>query len=133
MAKTSDKPATLIMNCAVLGRSTRKIRKFEVCDPKPYAQYATSVVILFTEPKKRNSKYFTVVPDNLRFFQIEQKGEIVYDSRNDVPLNPEVFMESYQKNKAQWQRHMEEEVAWAKADGDAPAVSMSNFSDEIVL
>jgi hypothetical protein len=52
----SGKPAVLIMNCAVLGRDKTNVHKFKVYDPEPYAQYERTVLIVFTERKRRNSK-----------------------------------------------------------------------------
>jgi hypothetical protein len=129
----NDKPAVLIMNCAVLGRSRKPVRKFSVSEVTPYAQYDKSVIILFTEPKMRKSKYFKVVPDNLRFYAIEQNGQIIYDSRDDIPVDAAEFTRVYEREKAIWQKQKGDELAMFGEQPGVRRISMSNFAEEIIL
>jgi hypothetical protein len=117
----------------VLGRGRTPVRKFSVSEVSPYAQYDKSVLILFTEPRRRNSAYFKIVPDNLRFYTIEQNGQIVYDSRDDIPVDAAAFTESYERSKAIWQKQEADELALFGEQPGVRRISMSNFSEEIIL
>jgi hypothetical protein len=55
-----------------------------VFEPRPRAQYATSVSVWFQQPRERKHKGITVAPDDHRYFTIERDGEVLYDSRSDV-------------------------------------------------
>jgi hypothetical protein len=92
--------ALIVQHCAVFGRLEKPVRWFKTCEPRPYAQYPVSVAVLFKEPKKRKTYFFTIVPDNLRYLTVEVKGEIVYDSRKDVPCD----MGKWQETGKKWEK-----------------------------
>jgi RNA:NAD 2'-phosphotransferase (TPT1/KptA family) len=77
-------PATLKIYNAVFGYSEKQVRKFRIGEVRPHAQYDHSVDVDFTEPRKRNSKYTTIVPTSSLFVTIDVDGATVYDSRADV-------------------------------------------------
>src|SRR6185503_4508329 len=89
--------ATIIQHCAVFGRMKRDVRKFRVEEPSKHAQYPVSIAVRFVEPRKRTGSSYRIVPDNIRYLTIEAKGQVVYDSRPDVPCDMEVWEASYQK------------------------------------
>jgi len=106
------------------------VRKFEVHDPKPYAQYPTSVMVSFVKPGKRKWAYFTVVPDNLRYLTIEHDDVVLYDSRTDVPCDMTKWESVYQKNKAQWlERQIEIDKENAAAPPGVHVEQMGDFRD----
>jgi hypothetical protein len=74
--------------CSVFGVLITEVRKFTVSEPRPYAQYPTSVDVSFVKPRQRRSYSYTIVPDGIRYLTIERNGDVVYDSRTDVPYMP---------------------------------------------
>lgn len=101
--KREGEKATIIQHCAVFGNLKTRVRKFNVSSPKPYAQYPVSVSVGFVKPRERNSYYFTIVPDDLRYLTIESEdGAVLYDSRIDVPCDMTKWQPVYEKNKAEW-------------------------------
>jgi hypothetical protein len=128
--KCEGENATIIQHCAVFGNLKTYARKFTVHDPKPRAQYATSVSVSFVEPRKRNSKGFTMVPDNLRYLTIERDGgEVLYDSRDDVPCDMAKFEPIYQKHKAEWLERQVEIDRRNAADPNCISRQMGDFRD----
>ena len=83
--------ALIVQHCAVWGDLPTQVRSFRVHGPQVYAQYPTFVVVVLKEPKRRNAAYFNVTPDNIRYLTIEQDGEVVYDSRSEVPCDMEAW------------------------------------------
>jgi hypothetical protein len=101
--KCQGENATIIQHCAAFGNLKTRVRKFTVHDPKPHAQHATSVTVSFVKPRERRSYFFTMVPENYRYLTIERDGgEVLYDSRDDVPCDMAKWEPIYQKNKAEW-------------------------------
>jgi hypothetical protein len=86
--------ALIVQHCAVWGDLPTQVCQFTVRSPEPYAQYPTSVLVLFKEPKRRNSAYFKIYPDSIRNLTIEQDGAVIYDSRSEVPCDMEEWHRS---------------------------------------
>ena len=82
-----DGEATVVTMCALRGRMETKVRWVKTSEPKPYAQYDTSVQVLFKDPRKRATCYYTTRPDNNRYHLIEVGGRVVWDSRTVVPCD----------------------------------------------
>jgi hypothetical protein len=93
-ASRSGGPATLKFYDAVSGFRENQVRKFSVGEVGSYAQHDRSVAVVFTEPRKRSSKYMRIVPDNISFVTIDVGGETVYDSRVDVPCDMDHWHET---------------------------------------
>jgi hypothetical protein len=101
--KLQGDKATIIFHSCVFGLSRREVRKFTVCDPKPYAQHPISVRVEFIEPRERTSKSTTITPEDHRYLTIEHGEEVLYDSRADVPIDMEWWRAKYEEfngNKA---------------------------------
>jgi hypothetical protein len=103
--------ATIIQHCSVFGRLETPVRAYAIETPRPYAQYATSVSVAFMEPRKRRMAFYTMVPDNLRYLLIEVQGQVVYDSRTDVPCD-----------MATW------DANWARFKGNPPLRTITDLS-----
>jgi hypothetical protein len=86
-SRYSGDAATIIGHDAVMGHWERPVRKWTVGDVEPYAQYPVSVFMTFIEPGKRKRAAFTVVPDNIKYLTVEAGGDVLYDSRWDVPCD----------------------------------------------
>lgn len=78
--------ATIVGHDAVMGRWERQVRQWAVREVRPYAQHPVSVCVVFIEPGKRTPALFTVVPGT-RYLTIESGGNVLYDSRSDVPCD----------------------------------------------
>jgi hypothetical protein len=81
--------ALIIQHCAVFGRLETPVRKFTVEDVRPYAQSPISVSVVFVKPRERRAYSYTIKPDDSRYLTVEVNGEVVYDSRKDVPCDME--------------------------------------------
>jgi hypothetical protein len=79
--------ALIIQHCAVMGRRETQVRAYHVGAVKPYAQYPCSVWLAYIKPRKRLTSSRQIVPDNITYFTIEVAGQVVYDSRADVPCD----------------------------------------------
>jgi hypothetical protein len=44
-----------------------------------------TMIVSFISRGKRKGAYFTIREDDLRYLLIEADGEVLYDSRNEVP------------------------------------------------
>jgi hypothetical protein len=94
--------ATFVQRCAVLGNLKTIVRQYKVSEPQPYAQYSTSVRVSFVKPRKRRWRYFTTIPDNIRYVLIMgASDELLYDSRTDVPCDMAKWWETRQEFKVQ--------------------------------
>jgi hypothetical protein len=58
-----------------------------------------------------------VFDHNLDFVTIEQAGQVVYDSRADVPCDMAKFNQTHQKHKAEWEA---KKLAWQEWDRQHP-------------
>jgi hypothetical protein len=113
--RLTGKHGVIIRHRAVLGRRKAgesldyderlPVRKWEVCAPKPYGSWTTSVTIQFLRyPRRRQWHDYTAVPDNLSYLTIENaEGITLYDSRRDLPFDMEKFTESRERDLRQWQ------------------------------
>lgn len=104
----------LVRHTAVVGGATfgkpvrfddaKPVRRVRVGKPQPYAQYPVSVGVYFVEPGKRNEAGYTVTPDNLRYFTIEnESGGVFYDTRQDVPVDMTAFAATRERFVKEWQ------------------------------
>jgi len=84
--------ATIWLFSAVTGPLETKVRNYAVLESRPYAQYDKSVTIRYTEPRKRSPKALTIM-GNERFVTVEVAGEVVYDSRFDIPVDMDEWNE----------------------------------------
>lgn len=96
--KRAGGKATIAHHSAVFGRQVTEVRTWTVSEPEPYAQYSLAVVVSYREPRQRRSWVCRVFPDNLKYLTIEEAGEVVYDSRADVPCDMD-------KHAASWAKH----------------------------
>jgi hypothetical protein len=46
-----------------------------------------TMIVSFISRGKRTGAYLTIRKDDLRYLLIEADGEVLYDSRNEVPCN----------------------------------------------
>ena len=46
-----------------------------------------TMIVSFISRGKRKGAYLTIRKDDLRYLLIEADGEVLYDSRNEVPCN----------------------------------------------
>lgn len=79
--------ALLVQHCAVDGRLETPVRAYAITPSKPFGPHATSVVVSFIRSGKRNGGAFRIVSDHLRYLTIEVDGQVIYDSRTEVPCN----------------------------------------------
>ena len=63
-----------------------------------------TVRIGWVEPKKRNWEFVTVQPReaDMRYYTIERDGQVVYDSRDDVPLDMDKFDAERERWRQKW-------------------------------
>jgi hypothetical protein len=92
--------------CAMNGQGqfnrSQPVRRFRVGKPEPYAQYKQSVSISFQEPRKRNWQGYRVYTNNLTYYTIHNETGIIYDSRQDVPVDMEEFEATKRRDVQQW-------------------------------
>jgi hypothetical protein len=101
----SGGPATITIHNCVMGiigmpyDDSFPVREFKVSGVKPYAQHDRTVDIRFVRPRKRTAQFLTVYGD-LRYVTIDAGGQIVYDSRDDLPID----MGEFNATRAEHQR-----------------------------
>ena len=79
----------MVQHCTVYGDLPTIICHWEIKESCRNGGEKT-VLVIFTEPRKRNSKHIRVDPDNIRYTTIESMdGSILYDSRDDIPCDME--------------------------------------------
>ncbi len=69
-----------------MGHWEKKVRQWSIGDVKADAS-SFSVYVMFIEPKKRRSSYFTITSNNMKYLTIEDGGKVLYDTRRDVPCD----------------------------------------------
>ena len=79
--------ATLTVHSAVMGDTSKTVRKFTVGPVGPWAQYPRTVRIEYVEPRRRLARGYRVTPGDETYVIIEAGAAIVYDSRDDVPCD----------------------------------------------
>jgi len=87
-SRYSGDAATIIGHDAVNGRWEKPVRQWTVGDVKHRAQNPVEVFMTFIEPGKRKRAGFTVYGDH-RYLTVEAGGDVLYDSRWDVPCDME--------------------------------------------
>jgi hypothetical protein len=100
MQNGSGGPATIVEHCAVSGERRRAVQWWRVGEVKPYGQYDRSVAVNFFEPGSSRKKHFTVAPDHNRYVTVIVEGQVVYDSRNDVPCDMAKWEETAARYRA---------------------------------
>jgi hypothetical protein len=70
-----------------MGRLETPVRAYLVEPPRPYAQHRASVSVAFIEPRQSRAAFYRILGDNLRYLTIEVDGQVIYDSRSDVPCD----------------------------------------------
>jgi hypothetical protein len=83
-----------VYTCVMSPHHARPIRAFSVSSVKPEAQYDQSVTITWTAPRKRKSLAMGFYPTNGQYATVEVGGNVVYDTRADIPCNMELFNSS---------------------------------------
>ncbi len=111
--RTENGPAVLVTYCSVFGRFETPVREYTVSEVKPHAQYDRSVSILYTKPGKRLSERVTVTPDNGRYQTIEKGGQVIYDSRTDVPCDMVKFTATDAKMRERERLYEQQKLAAA--------------------
>jgi hypothetical protein len=96
---TTTTNAKIIQRHAIVGRITTHVREFLVSDPYPDARHATNVCVAFMPNLDRyniadredfgcGQRYIQVSPSDNYYLTIENyDGEVLYDSRVDVPCD----------------------------------------------
>src|SRR5262245_32836749 len=79
--------AVIIQHCAVMGRLETRVRTYAISDPRPMTRTQTGVNVSFMKPRHRRAAYYRILSDNLRYLTIEVAGQVVYDSRQDIPCD----------------------------------------------
>jgi hypothetical protein len=103
MKKPKNSSAPVIFQCAVSGRFETLVRSFRVGPVQPFKQYNSAVCVSFVAPRKRQAKCVRILPDNIRYLTVEQEGETVYDSGQDVPCDIEewtVTKDRFERDRA---------------------------------
>jgi hypothetical protein len=91
--------ATIIQHSSAFGILRTEVRKFEVYEPRPYAQHPVSVSVSFAKPRERKIYGYRMVEDGERYLTIERDGQVLYDSRTDVPIDMAKWTAVYEENK----------------------------------
>ena len=65
------------------------ILSWEVSSPKPYDEFPSSVVIRYKTHNERKS--YLIAQDNIIYATIERDGQVLYDSRTEVPCDMNAF------------------------------------------
>ena len=91
--------ASIRQYCAMAGTLETPVRTYHIAPPQRYAQPPTSVRVYFLKPRNRSPVSYNMVPDNLRYLTIEVAGQVVYDSRTDVPCD----MAKWTATNQEWQ------------------------------
>jgi len=84
----------------------RPIREIRVSER---VQHGNSVVLSYTEPKKRVSRSVRVSPDNITYYTVEENGRTLYDTRDDVPCDMEQWQQTRARFEEQWAKHFAED------------------------
>jgi hypothetical protein len=122
--------ATIIQHCAVFGTVKTQVRMWSVGEPKPYAQYPVAVYVGFCKP--RLQQMVVHHRDAGRFLTVESGGEVLYDSRADVPIDMEAWKARYRKERAEWlERQAEIDAHKAKTLGVSHSQQMGDFSVDV--
>jgi putative DNA primase/helicase len=82
-----ERPAAIVHHSAVFGTWETPVRSFQLGEVGSYAQYDRAVHIRFIEPRKRQRSGIWVYNDDADYVTIEDEGEVLYDSRADVPCD----------------------------------------------
>jgi hypothetical protein len=93
----------VIQHCAVLGQLETAVRQWKVHAPQPYGQETTSVMVSCVCPRTHRELCFVMVPDNVRYLTImTPSGQVVYDSRVDVPCDMAQWEDTAACFRAEW-------------------------------
>lgn len=95
---------TAKLNSEDFGTYKTPVRRYKVSELKPYAQHEKAVSVGFTRPRKRTWEAITIVPNGLGYCTIERDGEVLYDSRDDIPLDMDEFNATREKWRQQWRQ-----------------------------
>jgi hypothetical protein len=100
-SRTHGKDAILILHHAVdelcvAGEPPKydfaqPILSWEVSPPKPYDEYPIIVTIGIVELHNSRKSSYLVAQDNLTYATIERDGQVLYDSRTEVPCDMDAF------------------------------------------
>lgn len=103
---STNRPATLVEYASVWGgeRLESHVRMVDV-KIDAFAQYPIAAYIEFKKPRERRSHTFVVVPNNIRYVTIEQNGQVVYDTRQDVPCDMQAWESAVARQRATAQAH----------------------------
>jgi hypothetical protein len=113
------------IDAETFGKHKTIARKWSVSPPERYAQYDKSVCVMWQPPRKRNWRYDTIVPNNLRYCTIEHDNGVLYDSRTDIPVDMGQFNKTRQEHYQMWAarsaRRNDEERRYGGIDSEAAA------------
>jgi hypothetical protein len=112
-----ERAVTIVQHSCVFGQMELPVVRFKVGDVRPWSQYDRSVTVTFEEPqkprqRKRIINSMTMASDE-RYLTIEAAGEVLYDSRAEVPLDSV----KWEANAA---RLAEQRASWSTIGGGAP-------------
>jgi hypothetical protein len=82
-----DGSALLVHHSAVVGWSEIPVCWFKVERVAGYAPQERAVAVSYRELGRRPTRRTHVVADNVRYLTVEVAGQVVYDSRWDVPCD----------------------------------------------
>jgi hypothetical protein len=81
------------------------ILSWEVSPPKPYDEFPVAVIIRIVKPDKyRDVVCHLIAQDNLCYATIEHDGQVLYDSRTEVPCHMDAFYRTRTLGDAERQR-----------------------------
>jgi hypothetical protein len=84
----------ITLHCAVLGRRATEAGWVKT------EKNGSGVTIYFKRAGEKESAYYIISPDNLRFAQIASEGQVIWDSREEVPCD----MTDWEATNAKHQR-----------------------------
>ena len=77
------------------------VRMWRIGPVEPYAQYPVSIVITYRQLRQR-ALARRISSGSMTFVTIEHEGQILYDSRADVPVDMAAWRAERDKNKTRW-------------------------------
>jgi hypothetical protein len=96
-AKARGENATIQCMDAVLGDWTRDVRKWWVAEMAPTTQSPVAVLLSWIEPRKGLSRSTVIHPETRYFLVTTADGDVIYDSRDDVPIDMDGYHATRQR------------------------------------
>lgn len=87
------KDATIVTHLAKGDGRSKFAREYELLPPRAYSSVPIAVVMRYKQPRQRDYRYEYIIPSGYLYFTIERDGEEIYDSRDEVPCDMDVYRE----------------------------------------